>query len=253
MVVAHTDGSSELSCPVSGLHGTLRRVADPSLRRPTSPVPDAVAYVRDLLVGFGPPWFLSGGWAVDAWLGRQTRDHGDVDITVFHHDQRAIIEHLSGWALVGHDPNVADDTTEPWNGRQLDLPAHVHVPSIGSPLATSTTATHAAFEFEFLLNERSGDEWVLNREQRIVVPLDRSTQRSTWGLPTASPEVVLFFKAGGNVSAAELETSGGGLRSRDEEDFFALLPILSATQRSWLRDSLAEVRPAHPWLAQLAS
>jgi Aminoglycoside-2''-adenylyltransferase len=216
-------------------------------------VPAAVAYVRDLLLGFDRPWFLSGGWAVDAWLGRQTRDHGDVDVTVFHRDQRAIYEHLSGWALVGHDPNVADDTAEPWNGRHLDLPAHVHVLTPASPLATSTTAIHAAFEFEFLLNERSGDEWVLNREGRIVVPLDRCTQPSSWGLPTASPEIVLFFKAGGHLTAAELEGSSGSPRPRDEEDFRALLPVLTAAQRSWLRESLAELRPAQSWLARLDS
>ena len=84
--------------------------------------------MRDLLAGLGRPWFLCGGWASDAWLGRQTREHGDVDIAVLHHDQRAIFEHLAGWALVAHDPNVADNTTESWNGRHLDLPAHIHVP-----------------------------------------------------------------------------------------------------------------------------
>lgn len=152
--------------------------------QPATPVPEAVAYVRDLLAGFGPAWYLCGGWAADAWLGRQSRDHGDVDIAVFHPDQRAIFDHLAGWALVGHDPNVADDTTEPWNGRLLDPPAHVHVPKLGSVLATSTTVTHTAFEFEFLLVERSGQDWVLNREPRLTVPLDRCVRRSPWGLPT---------------------------------------------------------------------
>lgn len=33
------------------------------------PIPEPVAYVRDLLHGFGHPWLLSGGWAADAWLG----------------------------------------------------------------------------------------------------------------------------------------------------------------------------------------
>jgi hypothetical protein len=214
-------------------------MVDAASPKPTSPVPEPVAYVRDLLLGFGKPWFLSGGWAVDAWLGQQTREHGDVDVTVFHHDQRTIFEYLPGWALVAHDPNVADDTSEPWNGRHLDLPAHVHVPTPASPLATSTTANHAAFEFEFLLNERSGDEWILDRERRIVVPFDRCTRHSPWGLPTASPEVVLFFKATGD------------LRPRDEQDIAALLPILTAEERLWLRESLVEVRPTHPGLAQL--
>lgn len=209
--------------------------------------------MRDLLAGFGPPWFLCGGWAVDAWLGRQTRDHWDVDIAVFHDDHRAIFEHLSGWALVAHDPNVADDTTEPWTGRPLDLPAHIHVPRLGSALATSTTVKHTAFEFEFLLNERSGDDWVLHRELDVTRPLDRGTGKSPWGLPTAAPEVVLFYKAGGGLTAGELQAWSGGFRSRDEQDFLALLPTLTEAQRSWLRESLARLRPEHPWLAHLAT
>jgi hypothetical protein len=226
-------------------------MVDPLAREAMAPVPPAVAYVRDLLVGFGPPWLLSGGWAADAWLGRQTREHGDVDITVFHRDQHAIFEHLKGWALVGHDPNVPDDTTEPWNGRQLDLPAHIHVPVPGSPLATSTAATHSAYEFEFLLNEGSDQRWILNRDLDIAVAPDRCIRQSPWGLPTATPDVVLFFKGGGDLSTAEMRAAQKPFRSRDEQDFFALLPILTATQRSWLRSSLSRIRPEHPWLAHL--
>jgi hypothetical protein len=214
-------------------------------------VPEPVAYVRDLLQGFGPAWFLCGGWAVDAWLGRQTRDHGDVDIAVFQHDQRAIFEHLSGWALVGHDPNVADDTTEQWNGRYLDLPAHIHVPTLGSPLATSTTVRHTAFEFEFLLNKRADHDWILHRELHLTVPVDRAIRHSSWGAPTATPEVVLFHKAGGNLTLAELEAGGDGLRPRDQQDFLALLPALTSPQRTWLRGALAKVQPGHPWIPRL--
>lgn len=216
-------------------------------------MPEAVAYVRDLLRGFRPPWFLCGGWAVDAWLGRQTRDHEDVDIAVFHPDQRAIFAHLSGWALVGHDPNVADDTTEPWNGQHLDLPAHIHVPVIGSPLATSTTVRHTAFEFEFLLNERADHDWVLNRELHLTVPVGRAVRSSPWGLPMAAPEVVLFHKAGGNLTLAEIEARGDRLRPRDEQDFLAVLPTLTGPQRAWLRESITEVQPGHPWVPHLAS
>ncbi|MFB4283322.1 nucleotidyltransferase domain-containing protein [Nonomuraea sp. MTCD27] len=66
---------------------------DHSSREAATPVPEAVAYVRDLFLDFRPAWFLCGGWAADAWLGRQTRDHCDVDIAVFHPDQHAIFEH----------------------------------------------------------------------------------------------------------------------------------------------------------------
>lgn len=223
--------------------GSLSNVVDPS-------TPEPVAYVRDLLHGLGAPWFLCGGWAVDAWLGRQTRDHGDVDIAVFHHDQRVVFDHFTGWVLVAHDPNVPDDTAEPWNGRHLDLPAHIHVPTRGSDLAGSTTGASAVFGFEFLLNERTGNEWVLNDQRRIAVGPNRRTRNPAWGLPTAPPEVVLFYKAGAHLTGAEPD---GGPRPRDEHDLFALLPILTEAERSWLRASIAEVRPEHPWLAHLAS
>lgn len=187
-------------------------------------LPPALDYVTDLLRGFTAPWFLCGGWAADAWLGQQTRDHGDVDIAVFHHDQRAIFEHLPGWALVAHDPNVPDDTTQQWDGRRLDSPAHIHVPVQASSLATSTALKHSAFEFEFLLVERT--------EGRPI------RSRRPWNLPTLSPEVVLFHKA-------------NGTRPQDEEDFALLLPILTEEQRGWLLESIAVAHPTHPWLARL--
>lgn len=211
------------------------------------PIPEAVAYAADLMSGFAPTWFLGGGWAVDAWLGRQTREHGDVDIVVFHDDHRAIFDHLPGWALVAHDPNVAGDTSEPWNGRPLEVPAHVHVPELGSSLATSTTAVHTPFELEFQLDERSDRDWVLNRRSRITLPLSGCAPESPWGLPTARPEVVLFYKAGGNLTAAEI----GNIRPHDEQDFLALLPILTEAQRSWLQRTLARAHPNHPWLTAM--
>jgi hypothetical protein len=214
-------------------------------------VPAAVAYVRDLLVGLDVPWFLSGGWAADAWLGRQTREHGDVDITVFHDDQLAVFEHLSGWALVAHDPNVPDDTAEQWSGRHLDLPAHIHVPASDSTLSTTPTLTHSAYEFEFLLNGRAGQRWVLNPEAAVAVPVDISTRLSPWGVPAAPPELVIFFKAGAHLTAADVANSGGAPRPCDEQDFLALLPTLNEAARAWLHRSIALVRPQHPWLSHL--
>jgi hypothetical protein len=146
---------------------------------------------------------------------------------------------------------VPDDTAEPWDGRHLDPPAHVHVPVRGSALAGSAAATHAVFEFEFLLNEGSDREWVLNRDLDIVVPFVRCAGPSSWGVPVAAPEVVLFFKAGGGLSAAGMRAAGSLFRRRDEQDFFVLLPTLTGVQRRWLRESLARIRIDHPWLAHL--
>ncbi len=37
-------------------------------------IPEPVAEVADLMSTYRHMWCLCGGWAVDAWLGRQTRD-----------------------------------------------------------------------------------------------------------------------------------------------------------------------------------
>lgn len=91
-----------------------------------------------------------------------TRDHVDIDIVTFVDDQRAVFEQLSSWNLIAHDAIVDQETKDPWDGRQLVLPAHVHAHSDD-------------LELEVLINERSHDEWVLSDEPpssyRSRVPL----------------------------------------------------------------------------------
>jgi len=202
-----------------------------------TPVPETLARVADLMSAFRPKWSLCGGWAVDAWLGRQTRDHADIDIAVFQDDQHAIFDHLAGWQLIAHDNHVAPDSIESWDGRRLDLPAHIHARS------------HDGFNLEVLLNERSGRDWIFSREPRITMPLRRCAQQSAWGLPTVVPEVVLFYKA---HPPAWRDISRPGLRPHDELDFLALLPHLTEKQRYWLWEAISLVHPGHPWLTQLS-
>ena len=202
-----------------------------------TPVPETLARVADLMSAFRPKWSLCGGWAADAWLGRQTRDHADIDIAVFQDDQHAIFDHLAGWQLIGHDNHVADDSSEPWDGRRLDLPAHIHA------------RAHDGFNLEVLLNERSSHDWIFSREPRITMPLRRCAQQSAWGLPTVVPEVILFYKA--NLPAWR-DSARPDLRPNDELDFLALLPHLTEKQCQWLWEAISLVHPRHPWLTQLS-
>ncbi len=191
------------------------------------PRPEALSRVADLLTGFEPSWALCGGWAVDAWLGRQTREHVDVDLTVFEEDHLAVREYLAdGWLLNGHDPSD-DDSIAPWTGRRLELPAHIHARAEG-------------FELDWQVNRRSGDEWVFDEPGGLTLPISRAIRTSPWGVPVLAPEAVLYYKALGEI------------RPHDQADIERLLPILRLDQRLWLRDAVAARGPNHPWLEALA-
>jgi len=184
------------------------------------------------------PWALCGGWAVDAWLGRQTREHVDVDIAVFVQDQAALLEHLHGWQLVAHDARWSGDTNEPWRGSPLELPVHIHARlDTGEDLPEEgPLLSDQGFVLDIHLGDRSGDDWILSREPRISVPLKTAARKHAGGPPIVAPEVLLFYKA-------------QDLCRRDKRGFQALLPHLSGEQRAWLRSAIALA--GHPWLPQL--
>jgi lincosamide nucleotidyltransferase A/C/D/E len=76
---------------------------------PTSTPPGArttladVLAVLDLAESVGVRLWIDGGWGVDALLGRQTRDHGDLDVAVEVGDLHPLLAALrdDGYAAVG--------------------------------------------------------------------------------------------------------------------------------------------------------
>jgi Aminoglycoside-2''-adenylyltransferase len=229
--------------------------------QPNNAAPEEVSRIADVMSTYRPPWALCGGWAVDAWLGRVTREHGDVDIAVFVNDREALFEHLAGWQLLGHEETMVNEGAELWDGRALVPPAHLHgrSPEDSGPLperfddsGMRVVFPSDGFWLDVNLCERSptdrtaSGEWVLNREPRVAPPLAECIRQSGWGIPTVTPEVLIFFKMTLYVGTKN------HLRPQDEADFVALLPLLSLGQREWLREAVSGVYVGeHPWLGRL--
>lgn len=205
-----------------------------TLANPAGPwAPLAPGAVAELLRDATFPWWLAGGWAIDLFVGRQTRPHHDTDVQVLRRDQLAVQAHLRGrgWDLHAADPPGA---LRPWTPAEA-LPAPVH-DVWGRP------APGAPWGLQLMLADTypAAQRWVFRRDPRVSVSLTRLGRRTPEGLPYIAPEVQLLFKAKPTLLA------------KDEADFAAALPRLSDESRSWLATALAETHPSHPWLRTLA-
>jgi lincosamide nucleotidyltransferase A/C/D/E len=85
---------------------------------------DVVEILRALESCASRVW-IDGGWGVDALVGRQTRDHSDLDLAV-DHDLLAHVEHVLGEIGLSHDPTIepglpARLVLRSADGRQADV------------------------------------------------------------------------------------------------------------------------------------
>jgi hypothetical protein len=67
----------------------------------------AVASAAGALEGAGLEHWFFGGWAVDLWVGRVTRDHDDIDVMVWRSDESRVHEALTE-AEWRHTPTPED-------------------------------------------------------------------------------------------------------------------------------------------------
>ena len=176
------------------------------------------------------PWWISGGWALDLYLGRQTRPHADTDVLILRRDQLTIQDFLSDWRLYKtHQPGLA-----PWpTGEYLHPP--VNSIWVGRE-------DDGFWAFEIMLMETEGDEWVYRRLSSIRGPIADIGMRTSDGTPYVAPEIQLLYKG------------GGAFREKDTQDLLATLPHLPLEKRAWLLDCLRRQFPnGHVWVPILES
>jgi Aminoglycoside-2''-adenylyltransferase len=170
------------------------------------------------------PWYVTAGWALDLFLGRQTREHEDIEIGVPSHTFPAIRSALAGFEL------VVVGGGRSWPVTKAALAAH-HQTWVRDPAT-------GRWRLDIFRDPWDGDSWTFRRDPRIRLPSTSLVSRTSDGIPFAKPEVVLLFKA-------------SDARPKDESDFEAVVPHLGEHQRMWLREALALAYPGHRWLVPL--
>lgn len=188
--------------------------------------PISLLEAATVLGGMNVPWWIAGGHAIELFVGRQIRDHGDLDVGVFRRDQLLIREHLKGWDLQA----ASGGTLRPWplGKRLLDDVNDVW----------GRQGPEDPWALQLNLNDSVGDRWVFRRDQLVSRPLGEVVVRTSEGLPYLAPEVQLLFKA-------------KDPRPEDERDLEAALPLLTRERRRWLDQAISKSHPDHPWLLRL--
>jgi Aminoglycoside-2''-adenylyltransferase len=187
--------------------------------------PDEVAR---LLAGVATPWWVAGGWALDLWLGTQTRPHEDIEICVPRSDWPEVRERLVGrdlWYATGDGGlrHLAPAAAVPDRHRQVWV----------------RDREAGTWRLDVMLEAGGRDEWVCHRDPSVRRPLGEAVAVTPDGIPYQRPEIVLLLKA-------------KRVRAKDEADLAAGLPGLDPTARRWLADTLTILHPGHPWLARVA-
>jgi hypothetical protein len=181
--------------------------------------------VAEVMKGAAFPWWVSGGWAIDLCIGRQTRPHRDIDIGVFRSDQETIRRFFADWVVA----IASNRRLRPW-------PPGVWLASPDNDLWIRDRSD-GPWRIQITLNEGGGDTWISRRDPKIRVPYDDAIRVKN-GIPFLAPHLQLLFKA----SAPSL---------KDDADFAVAVGYLTPTERSWLANHIGNLDPGHAWLSPL--
>jgi len=179
------------------------------------------------LDGLDAPWCVAAGWAVDLFVGRERREHEDLEIAapdVAFPQIRSLLPDLDFYpvgdgevAALSDSPERLAETHQTWG---LDRAAD-------------------AWRIDVFREPSTSGEWVCRRNAEIRLSYDELIEQTADGIPYLRPEVVLLFKA-------------KWTRPKDEDDLRDTLPLLDASRRALLGKWIALVHPGHMWLERLA-
>jgi len=164
-------------------------------------------------------WYVAGGRA--ARMGAPARHHEDTDVVVRAEDLDQLRQALADWHL--------------WEASTGSLRPLLPGFAITEGCQQLWARRNAREPWQLdLLLDRSGDEWVFKRDERIRVPWDRALH-TVDGIAYLRPEIALLHKA-------HLD------RPKDREDL--AVARLDAEARAWLAQILEQLGH-HAWAQQV--
>ena len=209
----------------------------------------AVQVLKDM----NAQWCFCGGWALDLYMGKETRPHKDLDIMIFKKDLQESIKYMKscGWRVEaptrqGFMP-VNEENFEEfeydnlWCMNESYPMDYLKVDEQGScNFYQYEREIQENVDFiEILLNICEDGCFVYRRNPAIRLDVKKAFYDYE-GLPYLAPEIVLLYKS-------------KYLSEDNQSDFEVATSRMTDDQREWLKDSLTlEYGSDHPWVEALS-
>ncbi len=209
-----------------------------------------ISSVNELLKNKNFDYAFCGGYAIDLFLGRQTRKHRDIDILAYWEDRDSIIEYM--WSLGfevyemiggGQTHRITDVN------KQMKVKRNIIAVNNCDFVWIEPTKSSDIFNIdflpaeqtepnfiEFLFNDKTENDFLYARNHHVKRSLDKAILYN-YEIPYLAPEICLLYKS--------TDTDRVGYQS----DYDSAIKAINCEQKDWLNNSLKFMFPSgHQWI-----
>ncbi len=197
-------------------------------------------------------WCYCGGWAIDLFMGKESRPHKDLDIVIFDDQIKGTIAYMleMGWNVEAPTrQGFVPVTVENCDTYSFD---NLWCMNRAYPMDYIKVDEQSTYNFyhyertvqenmdfvEIQLNAREEGYFVYRSNPSIRLELDKAFYTYE-GLPFLAPEIVLLYKS-------------KYLSADNQNDFDLVVSKMNDAQKIWLKEALIlEYGNDHPWVALL--
>ena len=206
---------------------------------------DLLKQANELLQNHGFEYAFCGGWAIDLFIGKETRKHGDIDIFAYWQERDTIIEYMQskgfqvyemmGGGKAHHITDIQDQLKWKRNifcfTQDCEMVRLSETDESGICLVDFKHIGQTKLNFiEFLFNNKDASDLLYARNHDVKLSLpDAFLIRD--GLPYLAPEMCLLYKS------TDTEREGY------QNDFDNAMSCMDLRQKHWLEDALAVMYP----------
>ena len=203
-----------------------------------------------LLQGQDFSYAICGGFALDMFLGYESRRHGDIDVLAFWEDRETIITymHSKGFLVYemlggGKVHRITDIRTQEKLRKNIFCCTEdcelVRLYDTEEQDVFWLDFQHIGLTklnyIEFLFNEKTENQFVYIRDNRVKRELEKTMLEKN-GVSYLAPELCLLFKS------TDIEREGY------QQDFELTVERLNEEQKTWFQEAMEKLYPeGHKW------